>query len=768
MEQDALCALLSARNYTAIVELMERRTPFADSDVELIARSMVETEFGQLTLTRGWWPLAKTLLPRSRTLREHAFAILGRPSTANVGDAYRKTDRSNLLIAVGRLDLTADEIALLRQLRNRISPSVYKEDVDAILFKHSTRDEQIDTLMQIWTKNSPNGTTGGAIPPALVKDAKDEHDDTQPVSGIENSGPTDSTITESRERAWLLSPFRILVCMPFRVPEISRVWSDRICPALEDLGNVLRLDWSTDDWVRDIRRISDEAAFVVVDVSSMNTNVRRELAHLIRQKIPCICYASKEGGNRISTVGKIHPMLARDGSNIDPGVWGQTVHLADYGSKKEVGELVELLVNRIRPFCDIEDPTGSYVGSDLSLLPEVERRGFHLARAPRSRVSAEKLAKDGKELIWDSAIFRARVFSWLANKNLMISSPENLWLREHLLWIVRGALTRGYRVTSSESKILTEYLKTETSESIRNLGADIGSLIAHARIPSPAEKCGLPAVPMALPEKIYSAPVEARLYVKLTEEGPVGLRATEWSRSFIDGASGLRRLLSGQAGPISNRHIFTLDGDSESDPRFAGVLGDIEDALDSIVKPLSALVLNLVKDNWPHEDIEEFLQTTVALSILRELRRRGVYDLGEADVEHQRLAREIGYIWSREAREIRLFEFQARSTRKHFRGLFPWIDVKERAMRVYAADASEILNGEIPEDDIFEQAMATDYLPAQIWDAMIRPRMDAAASPDEMRRLWATYVLPTAFLYWQREAIYSDPIDTEFWCYVLS
>jgi hypothetical protein len=190
--------------------------------------------------------------------------------------------------------------------------------------------------------------------------------------------------------------------------------------------------------------------------------------------------------------------------------------------------------------------------------------------------------------------------------------------------------------------------------------------------------------------------------------------------------------------------------------------------VDSEVGPLGNLVLEMNRGGWTHEEVETFLSTTVSLTIIRELRRRGVYVMRSSGggQEHDQLAGELSYIWGRSSSELRLFEFASRSRRIHFRGLFPWKDVKEEAIRLYAAEAATILRGGISEADIFTQAMDWDIVPAQPWDAILRPRMPDVASPETMRGLWARYVLPSAFLYWRRESIFADPMDTQLWAYV--
>lgn len=743
-----LRALMYARDYRAVDNLLAAGAPLAEAEVEAISQVMIEVEFGRLTLTPGWWPLAKRVLPRSRTLRDHVFSILGGDNTPTVGDAYRKTDRSNLLHAIAALDLSADEIAVLRRLREQMSPPVYREDVDAVLYQHTTKEDQFDALQRIWAEAAIQATGG----------AKPNH--------VTVSVPAKPVSLAPEEVRWLQSPFRLLACMPFRIPQVSRVWTERLSPALEALGGVLRLDWSTDDWVRDIRRLVDEASFILVDLTAANPSVRRELGHLLRHNIPCICYATDVTGG-VSTVGQIYPTLASDGEQINLEVWGLRVYTANYGNQADIDRLVSILDHHIRPFRDLEDPTARYVGRDLSVLPAKEQRGFELARIPRVRTSAERLAKEGKDLISESAIFRARVFSWLADPHLHIACPENLWLREHLLLIVRDSVRRGYRLTPQESVALHAFVRAESAESLHDLGDEVVAAVQRASVPSPAEKRGLPDQPPKLFEAYYPGGPPVRLRIKMTGTGePVGLRASVWSESFGATVAELRRAMTGEFGPPTKRRIFALDADGPADPGRLSYLADIEDALDALVEPLSSLTLDMVRGEWTHAEIEIFLQVAVSLAILREFRRRRLFESGPGGAEHEWLAQELGYIWERSPEEFRLFEFASGSRPIHFRGLLPWADIKEQAARVYSDEVARILKDRFTKDEIFEQAMEWDYPPAQPWDIILRTRMTRVAPAAALRGLWARYILPSAFLYWGRDLIYTDPMDTHLWAYV--
>lgn len=77
----------------------------------------------------------------------------------------------------------------------------------------------------------------------------------------------------------------------------------------------------------------------------------------------------------------------------------------------------------------------------------------------------------------------------------------------------------------------------------------------------------------------------------------------------------------------------------------------------------------------------------MSIAILRELRRRRIFEAGPGKEEHERLAQELGYIWGRPHTDLRLFEFSSASRHVHFRGLLPWADVKEGAMRLPTACA---------------------------------------------------------------------------------
>lgn len=756
IDDETLQALLEAHNYRVLDKLLNAGRPVTDRQIESIAQAMAEVEFGRFTLTPGWWSLVKKLLPMSQTLREHIFAILSGSQTPIVEDPYRKTDRSNLLHAIAQLDLSANELAMLRRLREQISPPVYREDVDAVLFEHMTEEERFEALQQIWIQAADRAVQGTGPRPAEDRTGQG----TRPRSA-EAVADTSTTIS-TQEARWWRSPFRLLACMPFRVPEVSSAWADKLQPALGSLGDVLRVDWTTGDWVRDIRRIADGAAFVLVDLTSENANVRRELRHMLHEEIPCICYAHQAQSSGVSTVGQIHPSLATHRNSIDPEIWGIRVYTANYRNTAEVERLISTLERELRPFQDMDDPTAPYVGRDISTLPEVERRGFELARIPRSRVSAEKYWKDGRELIPTSAIFRARVFSWLSNPNLHIHCAKNLWLREHLLLIVRADIERGHRLSLSESAILHAFLEAESSEAIVDLVEDILADARHASNRSRAETAGLPP-PSLLPELRHRESPLVSLRLELTEHGePTGLRASSWPGSFRESASELRRAMTGPLGPLTRGRLFALEADSAG----ATFFGEIEDELDYLAEPLSTLTLDMVRASWAHKEIETFLQTTVSLAILDELRQRRLFEAGTGEAKHERLAQDLGYIWERAPAELRLFEFSSRSRRTHFRGIFPWTDVREQAMRVLASEVAPILREELSDDEILERSMEWDYIPAQLWDITIRTRMADVATADAMRGLWAQFVLPSAFLYWRRENIYTNPADTDLWVYV--
>ena len=580
-----------------------------------------------------------------------------------------------------------------------------------------------------------------------------------------------NTGTATEEARWWHSPFRLLACMPFHNPEVSSVWADHLKPALEGIGDVLRVDWTTGDWVQDIRRIADGAAFVLADLTSENTNVRRELRHMLHEKIPRICYAHQVQGPGNYTVGEIHPSLAARRDNIDLRIWGLRVYTANYRNTADVERLISVLERELRPFQDMYDPTALYVGRDLSTLPEAEQRGFELARIPRSRVSAEEYSrvsieeylKDGKELISESAIFRARVFSWLSNPNLHIHCTANLWLREQLLEIVRADVERGHHLSWSETRILYAFLQRESSETTRYLAEEVLSDAGCALNQSRAERTGLPPLPPLLPKPPHRESPPVRLLLNLTEHSePIGLRASSWPRSFGESASVLRRAMTGELGPLTRLRLFAL----EVDPGRATLSGEIEDELDYQAEPLSTLTLDMVRGGWAHTEIETFLQTTVSLAILDELRRRRLFKAGSSEVRHELLAQDLGYIWERVPAELRLFGFSSRSRPMYFRGIFPWTDVREQAMRVLASEAAATLEGHLSEDEILKQSMEWDYVPAQLWEVTICTRMADVATARAMRELWARFVLPSAFFYSRRENIYTDPADTELWEYV--
>ena len=745
---DLLSTHVRSRDFRAIERLITSGKNLADTEIETVIAALTKVEFGQFTLTPGWWSLVNSLLMRSRSLREHVFAILGGEAAATATDAYRATDRSNLLHAVARLNLTADELGLLQRLRSRLPRPQYQEDVDAVLYEFSSGEDQRKVLEQIWFDAAAKAAGREVVAPTP-------------------STPQPTIAVVSDEARWQRSPFRLLACMPFRVPAVAQAWTDHFCPAFAALGDVLRLDWSTDDWVRDVRRLAASASYVLVDLSSGNLNVRRELRYLLVKDLPHICYANGPSSG-VTTVGQLHPSLASSAGSIDAGIWGEIVYTANYINAEEVRRLIENLDRKLHPFVDERDPTGAYVGRDLSALPAIERRGFELAHVPRTRTSAERLLNEGKKLIAESAIFRARIFARLADPHLHMDCPENTWLREHLLMLVEADIRQGHRLSPTESKTLQECVQAEAYEELKTMGEWIVVEVQRAPRPCPAERHGLPPIPSELPSGIQTGP-RVRLRIAFAETGePVGLKAAAWQKTFGTSAHELRRIVTGKFGPPSGQCLFAFEADGPPQHGHNPHLAEMEDTVDAEAGPLGNLTLEMNRNGWTHEEVETFLSTTVSLTIIRELRRRGVYVMrnGGGGQEHEQLAAELSYIWECSPSELRLFEFASKSRQIHFRGLFPWKDVKEQAIRLYAAEAAKILDGEIPEAEIFAQAMDWDIIPAQPWDAILRPRMPDVTSPEAMRGLWARYVLPSAFLYWRHESIFADPMDTRLWAYV--
>ena len=403
--------------------------------------------------------------------------------------------------------------------------------------------------------------------------------------------------------------------------------------------------------------------------------------------------------------------------------------------------LISVLERELRPFQDMYDPTALYVGRDLSTLPEAEQRGFELARIPRSRVSAEEYSrvsieeylKDGKELISESAIFRARVFSWLSNPNLHIHCTANLWLREQLLEIVRADVERGHHLSWSETRILYAFLQRESSETTRYLAEEVLSDAGCALNQSRAERTGLPPLPPLLPKPPHRESPPVRLLLNLTEHSePIGLRASSWPRSFGESASVLRRAMTGELGPLTRLRLFAL----EVDPGRATLSGEIEDELDYQAEPLSTLTLDMVRGGWAHTEIETFLQTTVSLAILDELRRRRLFKAGSSEVRHGAFGAGLGlHLGARASRT---------PTLRVLIEVTP--DVLSRHLpldgRQGTGDASPRERGRgdprrphLSEDEILKQSMEWDYVPAQLWEVTICTRMADVATARAMREL---------------------------------
>ena len=146
--------LAHARDFQALEASLGASATPSQSDCEVIVQVMIEVDFGRLTLTPGWFPLAKRFLPSSVALRNHVFVILTREE-AIISSASDKTDRSNLLYAIKSLNLSPLEIALLRRLRDRITPPVYREIVDEVLYDQVTADEREEMLRQSLHEQAP-------------------------------------------------------------------------------------------------------------------------------------------------------------------------------------------------------------------------------------------------------------------------------------------------------------------------------------------------------------------------------------------------------------------------------------------------------------------------------------------------------------------------------------------------------------------------------------------------------------------------------------
>jgi len=588
---DLLPALVRSGDFRAIERLVATGKILADKEVEAIVLALTKVEFGQFTLTPGWWPLVNSLIQRSRSLREHVFAILGGEAAATATDAYRATDRSNLLHAVARLNLTADELGLLRRLRRRLPRPQYQEDVDAVLFEYSSEEDQRHVLEQIWLDAAAEATGQEVVAPTP-------------------STPPPTIPVVSEEARWQRSPFRLLACMPFRVPAVAEAWANHFRPAFAKLGDVLRLDWSTDDWVRDVRRLAANASYVLVDLSAGNLNVRRELGYLLVKDLPHVCYANVAASG-ITTVGQLHPSLASSSGLIDADIWGEIIHTANYSDAVEVRRLIGKLDKMLCPFVDEQDPTGAYVGSDLSALPAIERRGFELAKVPRTRTSAEQLLNEGKKLIAESAIFRGRIFAWLAEAHLHLDCPENTWLREHLLMLVEADIKQGHRLSPSEFHSLQKCVQAEAIEEFKTMGEWIVAEARRATLPSQAERNGLPPVPAGLPSGIQTGP-RVKLRIAFAETGePVGLKAAAWQNTFRTGASELRRIVAGEFGPPSGQRLFAFEADGPPHYGHNPHLAEMEDTVDSEAGPMGNLVLEMNRSGWTHQEVETFLRTTV-------------------------------------------------------------------------------------------------------------------------------------------------------------
>lgn len=577
-------------------------------------------------------------------------------------------------------------------------------------------------------------------------------------------------IENKQLKRWRTSPFRLLVCMPFKEPEIAvKTWSSFIEPTLTSIGTVIRIDWVSKDWVRDLREVARESAFILMDLTGARPSVLRELRFMFDENIPVICYINRPPGiaHRIIPVSIIDPQMCKrsSGGGVDEEILSYPVYAVDYGKSKELYELCDYLKEKLIPFHDKDDPSIPYIGSDISQLPPEEREGFLLAQIPRSRIiGRDNYWEKAYQLFSISAIYRARILSWLTNSNLLLHTPENLWCREQFLMIVRKDVLSGNRLTPNEYSIIAQYRQTEPVEDISLWAVDIMWRNEDAKDLALAVQRGMPPVPPKLP-KSHQADNRILVKLKMAPSGQISsLQASEWKFGFPNSGGTILNRIGKVAKSTLRPRFFNLDAVKPFPAHLEDRLGEIEDALDQIALKLSMFASNMIDIGWAAQDIETVVRTIVSMKVMQEVERLDLRT-ERAELYHQTLERYLGQIWNRDPKDFYLFEFSSSHYKSHFRGILPWLDIKENFMQLYAQVVVSLVK-EFSKEMIFQQAMEWDLPPAQLWDGILLTRMNEGVPEQVMQQLWAKYVLPSAFFYWRFEMIFVDPTRVDRWAYV--
>ncbi len=576
---------------------------------------------------------------------------------------------------------------------------------------------------------------------------------------------------------WRKSPFPILVCMPFHMPPIvPYIWETHIKPFVSSIGQVIRIDWTTNDWVDDFRLAASDAAFVLLDLTSTRGSVIREMKYLLDEDIPVMAYmnCTVEEKHRNTVLGKVYPQLVvKDGQGtVDDEIFSFPIRIACYDDYQEVEQLCEYIRKTLLPIQDMIDPSASYIGTDISQMTPQEQEGFALARVPRSRIIAmsERLSREtgkdywikAQEMMLKSAIYRARVFVWLGNPNILLHTAENLWIRMHLVWGVLQNVRAGYMLTSNEIDAIHCLMSRETDEDIRLQCLEILTLASSASVTPPALKHGMPSIPPRLQQDTRAMRIHLRMdlrhdFIKSC------LMAKEWKNTFPDSIKHMKEVLFLSNAAVARPRCFKVEARNGGSTQNMHLLGQIEDCLDACVPALRSFSVKAQEAKWNDSEIADLIRTIISICVLKELERQKISKRDESSFIALRNL--LSYVWGLDTSDLCLFEFQSNSQRTHFRGLLSWSELKELVGDLYAKIVSPMIHEK--EEDVCRSILSFNFPPSQAWDIIIVNRWRELLQNPITRRIWCRFAIPSAFFCNDVERIFLDPQHVDRWGYVL-
>ncbi len=576
---------------------------------------------------------------------------------------------------------------------------------------------------------------------------------------------------------WRKSPFPILVCMPFHTPPIvPYVWETYIKTFVIKIGQVIRIDWTTDDWVDDFRRAVYDAAFVLLDLTSTKESVIRELKYLLDEDVPVIAYmnCTVEEKRRITVLGKVYPQLVvTDGQGtVDPELFSFPVRVACYDDSREVEQLCKHIRNTLLPLQDMIDPSAPYIGTDISQMKAEEQEGFALARVPRSRIinTSERLFREtgkdywtkAQEMMLISAIYRARVFSWLDNPNILLHTAENLWIRMHFIWGVLQNVREGYILTDNELNTIHCLMSQETDEDIKLQCSEILALAPSARVTPPALKHGMPSISPRLQQA--TSAMRIHLHLDLSPDFIEScLRAEQWKNTFPDSIEHMKEVLAKSNAVVARPRSFKVEAYNGGSAQNIHLCGQIEDCLDACVPALRAFLVKAQEAKWNDPEVADLIRTIISVCTLKELARQRIRDRDESVIKA--LRNHFAYVWDLDPSNLCLFEFQSNTQRTHFRGLLPWPELKELVGDLYAKIVSPTIHEK--KEDVRRSILSWDFPPSQVWDIIVVTRWRELLQNPVTRQAWCRFAIPSAFFCSDVEWVFLDPQYVDRWAYVL-